>query len=135
MLFAATVQHAKEVLDSLPPSLSAIHHGRKSPKADRDRIIEQFKAQKIKYLVNVDVLTTGFDADHVDVIALLRATESVSLLQQIIGRGLRIRHGKDDCLVLDYAQKNIDRHCPDGDVFNPTIKTKSAGGESVSIDG
>src|SRR5690606_3178837 len=104
-----------------------------TPKAERDRIISEFKAQKIKYLVNVDVLTTGFDADHVDVIALLRATESVSLLQQIIGRGLRISHGKVDCLVLDYAQ-NIDRHCPDGDVFNPTIKTKSAGGESVAID-
>lgn len=132
MLFAATVQHAKEVLDSLPPSLSAIITG-ETPKSERDSIIERFKAQELKYLVNVDVLTTGFDADHVDVIALLRATESVSLLQQIIGRGLRIRHGKDDCLVLDYAQ-NIDRHCPDGDVFNPQIKTKVSTGESVAID-
>ena len=64
------------------------------------------------------MLTTGFDASHVDVIAILRATESVGLMQQIIGRGLRIDAGKKDCLVLDYAE-NIERHCPDGDVFNP----------------
>jgi DNA repair protein RadD len=132
MFFAATVAHAHEVLESLPPSLSAIITG-ETKKDERAAIINQFKAQKIKYLVNVDVLTTGFDADHVDVIALLRATESVSLLQQIIGRGLRIRDGKDDCLVLDYAQ-NIERHCPDGDLFNPQIKTHIAKGDGSTID-
>jgi len=57
----------------------------------------------------------------VDVIAILRATESVGLLQQIVGRGLRIDDGKTDCLVLDYAE-NIERHCPDGDLFNPQIR-------------
>jgi len=119
MLFAATVQHAEEVMASLPPGLSAIVTG-KTKSGERKRIIERFKAREIKYLVNVSVLTTGFDAAHVDVIALLRATESVGLLQQIIGRGLRLDDGKKDCLVLDYAE-NLDRHCPDGDVFNPQI--------------
>ena len=41
--------------------------------------------------MNVAVLTTGFDAPHVDLIAILRPTESVSLYQQIVGRGLRRR--------------------------------------------
>jgi len=72
----------------------------------------------------------GFDAPHCDVVAILRATESASLLQQIIGRGLRLSNGKDNCLVLDYAE-NIERHCPDGDVFNPDIKTSN----SVDFDG
>jgi DNA repair protein RadD len=75
------------------------------------------------------VLTTGFDAPHVDVIAILRATESVGLLQQIIGRGLRINDGKKDCLILDYAE-NIERHCPDGDVFTPKIKVKFKSSEA-----
>jgi DNA repair protein RadD len=78
----------------------------------------------------VAVLTTGFDAPHCDVVAILRATESASLLQQIIGRGLRLSDGKENCLVLDYAE-NIERHCPDGDVFNPDIKTSN----SVDFDG
>jgi DNA repair protein RadD len=69
----------------------------------------------------VAVLTTGFDAPHVDVVALLRATESVGLLQQIIGRGLRVAPHKTDCLILDYAE-NIERHCPDGDLFAPEVK-------------
>jgi DNA repair protein RadD len=70
----------------------------------------------------VSVLTTGFDAPHVDLIAILRATESAGLLQQIIGRGLRVSPGKDDCLVLDYAE-NLDRHFPDGrDIFDPKIE-------------
>ena len=73
----------------------------------------------------MNVLTVGFDAPHIDVVAILRATESVRLLQQIIGRGLRLERGKNDCLILDYAE-NIERHCPDGDVFNPDIKATPA---------
>ena len=124
MIFAATVQHAYECLESLPRGLSAIVTGN-TPSQERAAIIASFKAREIKYLVNVQVLTTGFDAPHVDLIAILRATESVGLLQQIIGRGLRLAEGKDDCLILDYAE-NIERHCPDGDVFNPQIKTVKA---------
>ena len=131
MIFAATVQHAHEVLESLPPGLSCIVTGA-TPKQEREQILRKFKARQLKYLVNVSVLTTGFDAPHVDLIAILRATESVSLLQQIIGRGLRIDDNKDDCLILDYAE-NIDRHCPDGDIFNPEIEasTDYVAGEAI----
>lgn len=130
MIFAATVQHAHECMESLPPQLSAIVTGT-TPKAERNSILKKFKAQQIKYIVNVAVLTTGFDAPHVDVVALLRATESVGLLQQIIGRGLRIAPGKADCMILDYAE-NIERHCPDGDLFSPQVRaSKAAGGSGV----
>jgi len=134
MIFAATIQHAQEVMESLPPSLSAIVTG-STNKIEREEILAKFKARRIKYLVNVSVLTTGFDAPHVDLVAILRATESVGLFQQIIGRGLRIDGNKEDCLILDYAE-NIDRHCPDGDVFNPEIKSKnvSSGGEILEAE-
>lgn len=122
MFFAATVQHAQEIMASLPPSMSAMVTGETSKK-ERDKILRDFKARRIKYLVNVSVLTTGFDAPHVDVIAILRKTESVGLLQQIIGRGLRLSEGKRDCLILDYTD-NLDTHCPDGDLFAPVIRAK-----------
>jgi len=131
LIFAATVQHANECLQSLPPELSAIVTGT-TPMAERKRLLREFKSQKIKYLVNVAVLTTGFDSPHVDVVALLRATESVGLLQQIIGRGLRLDDGKKDCLILDYAE-NIERHCPDGDLFSPEIKATMKSGDSETI--
>ena len=66
-------------------------------------------------------MTTGFDCTSVSIIAVLRKTESASLLQQIIGRALRLHDGKDYSLLLDYAD-NVNTHFPDGDVFNPQIK-------------
>jgi len=61
----------------------------------------------------VSVLTTGFDAPHVDFIAILRPTQSVSLYQQIVGRGLRLDEGKQDCLVIDYAGNSVNLHHPE----------------------
>lgn len=131
MLFAATVRHAEEVMASLPPDLSAMITG-DTPKAERASIIARFKALRIKYLVSVGVLTTGFDAPHVDVIAILRKTESVGLLQQIIGRGLRLHDGKQNCLLLEYAG-NLDTHCPDGDLFAPEVKAGKGGGDNEGL--
>lgn len=131
MLFAATVRHAEEVMASLPPDLSAMITG-DTPKGERASIIARFKARRIKYLVNVAVLTTGFDAPHVDVIAILRKTESVGLLQQIIGRGLRLHDDKRDCLVLDYTD-NLDTHCGDGDLFAPEVKAGKGGGDNEGL--
>lgn len=126
MLFASTVKHAQEILDSLPPDNSRMIGGDVNmAKAEREKLINDFKQQRFKYIVSVGTLTTGFDAPHVDVVAILRATESASLFQQIIGRGLRLHPDKTDCLVLDYAG-NIERHKLQDDIFEPTIKTYKA---------
>ena len=131
MFFAATIQHAEEVMASLPQSMSRLVTGSTNSK-DREKIISDFKSQEFKYLVNVSVLTTGFDAPHVDGIAILRATESVGLLQQIVGRGLRLSEGKSTCMIWDYAE-NIDNHCPDGDIFNPEIRATAGSGASEPL--
>jgi len=65
----------------------------------------------LKYLVNVNVLTTGFDAPNVDCVVLLRPTASPGLYYQMVGRGFRLHPEKTDCLVLDYGG-NILRHGP-----------------------
>ncbi|OEA19594.1 ATP-dependent helicase [Vibrio parahaemolyticus] len=116
MIFAATVRHAQEIHGLLPEGETAIVIG-DTPTPERDAIIQAFKNREIKYLVNVSVLTTGFDAPHVDLIAILRPTESVSLYQQIVGRGLRLSEGKNECLVLDYAGNSYDLYQPE--VGNP----------------
>ncbi|ELB2134078.1 DEAD/DEAH box helicase [Vibrio parahaemolyticus] len=112
MIFAATVRHAQEIHCLLPEGETAIVIG-DTPTPERDAIIQAFKNREIKYLVNVSVLTTGFDAPHVDLIAILRPTESVSLYQQIVGRGLRLSEGKNECLVLDYAGNSYDLYQPE----------------------
>lgn len=126
MLFTSSVNHAIEIMKCLPPFVSALVVGDTEDK-DRDEIIEAFKERKLKYLVNVSVLTTGFDAPHVDVIAILRPTESVSLYQQIIGRGLRLSPGKKDCLILDYTGQ-------DHDLYSPEIDEDKPSSESVIVD-
>ena len=124
LIFAATQQHAKECMDSLPPGLSAMVTD-KTPSAEREKIVKDFTDCKLRYLVNVSIFTRGTDFPRLDVIALLRATESSALLHQIIGRGVRKAEGKDDCLLLDYAS-NIENHHPDSDLFNPRIKAYKA---------
>ncbi|MBY6192557.1 DEAD/DEAH box helicase [Marinobacter hydrocarbonoclasticus] len=112
MIFAATVQHAQEIAGYLPEQETALVTGATDLR-DRDQLIQRFKQRQLKYLVNVSVLTTGFDAPHVDLIAVLRPTQSVSLYQQIVGRGLRLDEGKRDCLVIDYAGNHVNLHHPE----------------------
>jgi DNA repair protein RadD len=116
MIFSSSVNHAEEIMTYLPAEDSRIVLG-DTEMSDRDQIIEDFKKKKFKYLVNVSVLTTGFDAPHVDVIAILRPTESNSLYQQIVGRGLRLSDDKKDCYVLDYTGMGHD-------IYAPTIADK-----------
>lgn len=125
MIFSSTVNHAKEILEYLPAGEAKIVLGDTEVK-ERDEIVEEFKAKKFKYLVNVSVLTTGFDAPHVDVIAILRPTDSVSLYQQIIGRGLRLHPGKKDCYILDYTGVSHD-------IYQPEIGDKKPSKESVPV--
>lgn len=112
MIFAATVDHAKEIAGYLPAAQTGLILGETST-PERDRQVTSFREQNLKYLVNVAVLTTGFDAPHVDLIAILRPTESVSLYQQIAGRGLRLSPGKTDCLLIDYAGNGISLFHPE----------------------
>jgi len=123
MIFAATVDHAKEVFSYLPSEQSALITGA-TDSAERDRLINGFKRKDIKYLVNVSVLTTGFDAPHVDMIAILRPTQSVSLYQQIIGRGLRLSPNKNDCLVIDYTGNDFDLYQPEVGEKKPNTQSQ-----------
>lgn len=122
MIFTSSINHAVEIMKCLPPYVAALVTGETS-EDDRDEIINSFKKRKLKYLVNVSVLTTGFDAPHVDVIAILRPTESVSLYQQIVGRGLRLSPGKTDCLVLDYTGQGHDLYSPEIEENKPHPKS------------
>jgi DNA repair protein RadD len=95
---------------------------------DRADKIERFRRGESKCLINVNVLTTGFNVPHVDLVAMVRATESTGLYIQIVGRGTRIAPGKENCLVLDYGD-NVMRH---GfiDKIKPKIKGRTEDGEA-----
>jgi DNA repair protein RadD len=125
MIFGASVKHAQEILSYLPPGEARIVLG-ETDILTRNQIIDDFKKRAFKYLVNVSVLTTGFDAPHVDVIAILRPTESNSLYQQIVGRGLRLEPGKTDCIILDYTGMGHD-------IYGPEISDKRPSKDTVPV--
>lgn len=89
-----------------------------TPHAERTATIAAYRRGQLRALVNVAALTTGFDVPDVDMLVMRRATQSLGLYVQMIGRGLRtiggnidasIAAGKADCLVCDYAS-NISTH-------------------------
>lgn len=106
LVFASGVHHAEQIAELLPGS--AVVTGETLP-IERAETLRRFVAGELRFLVNVDVLTTGFNARCVDAIAILRATMSPGLFCQMVGRGLRLHESKANCLLLDFGG-NIARH-------------------------
>lgn len=103
-----------------------------TPTSERNSIVSQFKARRIRCLVSLRVFTTGFNAKHVDLLALVNATKSTGLYVQIVGRGTRLFPGKTDCLVLDFGG-NIQRHGPiDNLIVKKDRKPKDGDGKAPS---
>lgn len=125
LVFCQSVEHAIQVTAQLRTSGSRVELVTgDTPTTARAEYLKEFKAGSLKFLVNVNVLTTGFDAPNTDAICLLRPTLSPGLYYQMVGRGFRTAERKQNCLVLDFAG-NIKRHGP---VDQVKIKARSAGG-------
>ena len=123
LVFCIDVQHALHVRDEL--RRNGIHAETitgETPAAERDMLVRRYKAGEIKCLTSVNVIATGFNAPHVDLIAMMRPTASAALYIQQAGRGLRTAPGKTNCLVLDFAQV-VSTHGP-VDAINPTRPKK-----------
>jgi DNA repair protein RadD len=92
----------------------------------RDEAIRKFKNGDVRFLVNCEVLTTGFDAPNSDALVLLRPTKSPGLYCQIVGRIMRTHPGKENGLVLDFCG-NIERHGPIDEISVRTRMKKDKG--------
>lgn len=75
-----------------------------TPKAERERIINGFKAGKIRTVCNVGVLTTGFDYPELSTVILARPTMSLSLYYQMIGRAIRPHESKKSAWIIDMCE-------------------------------
>jgi len=112
IFFCVSIDHCNRVSEELKKyGIHAPAITGKTKKETRDKLIQDFKDQKLKAICCVNVLTEGFDAPHIDCIVLLRPTLSPGLFSQMVGRGLRTSPNKADCLVLDFAGC-IDEHGP-----------------------
>jgi DNA repair protein RadD len=119
LIFCSSVKHCEIVVDLLSQrGITAASVTQKTK--NRDAILRAYKKGQYQAIVNCDVLTTGFDEPQVDLLAMLRATQSCGLYVQIVGRGMRPCEGKENCLFLDFGE-NVERHgCIDD--LSPTFK-------------
>ena len=122
LLFCQSKDHAKAVQARL------IQQGEDcgyvdGESTDRNETLRDFKGGKFRFLVNINVLTTGYDNPGIDCVVILRPTASPGLYYQMVGRGFRIAEGKQNCLVLDFGG-NVLRHGP---VDNIEVKSRHGG--------
>lgn len=113
IIFTASIHHCQTLYGEMKEAgydCVQYHTGIKNEK-ERDYQLAQFEKGTVKYCVTVGMLTKGFDCPPIDLVVLQRATTSLPLYLQMIGRGSRIFPGKDFFTVLDYGE-NYTRHLP-----------------------
>jgi superfamily II DNA or RNA helicase len=100
LIFCAGVNHAEDTAKLLEKTGERVGLVTGETLAiERSGILSDFKSQSLRWLVNCDVLTTGFNAKCVDAIAIMRATMSPGLFCQMVGRGLRLHPSKANCIA------------------------------------
>ena len=113
IVYAISIQHAEHIAEFYRENgIKAVAISSKTPLAERQELIERFKASsllsslnstsdEIEVLVSVDLFSEGFDCPDVEFIQLARPTLSLAKYMQMVGRGLRVAEGKDYCVILD----------------------------------
>ena len=113
IVYAISIQHAEHIAEFYRENgIKAVAISSKTPLAERQELIERFKASsllsslnstsdEIEVLVSVDLFSEGFDCPDVEFIQLARPTLSLAKYMQMVGRGLRVAEEKDYCVILD----------------------------------
>ena len=110
LVFSSSVANSLELLEEfVTHGYDAKHLDATMTAVDRKHILEWFHNTNKGILLNVGILTTGFDEPSVETIILYRATKSLPLYLQMVGRGSRISPGKTEFSILDFGN-NILTH-------------------------
>lgn len=115
--------------------IKAEHIDAKTPKHERQEIIEKFRTGDIQILTNVDLIGEGFDVPSASTVILLRPTQSLSLFIQQSMRGMRYEPGKI-AKIIDHVG-NVHRHGLPDDVREWSLEPKETkqSGESLRTCG
>lgn len=104
IVYCISIEHAHNICEAYKNiGVVAEYIDSKTPKTEREQIVQDFKDGKIQVLVNVDIFSEGFDCPDVEFIQMARPTWSLSKYMQQVGRGLRTSPGKDKTIILDNA--------------------------------
>ena len=124
VVFCSTVTHAASVVESfISHGIKAVLiHGNMSA-SDRKKALASYEHGNVNVVVNVAVLTEGWDFPPTSCVVLLRPSSYKSTMVQMIGRGLRVVLPeeypdviKEDCIVLDFGTSSLTHGCLEVDV-------------------
>ncbi len=102
--FAVSVEHAHNLANTfLAHGIQARAISAQTPQGERDTILKQYALGEIHVLCNCQLFTEGFDAPYTVCILLARPTMSRALYVQMVGRGVRTYEGKEECIIIDFA--------------------------------
>lgn len=112
--FAVDVEAAREIAKAYNDAgIPAEVVTSKTPEALRWNILKRFAKREILQLVNVDLFGEGFDLPAIEVVSMVRKTESFNLYKQQFGRALRLLDGKTWALIIDHVGNVIRHGLPD----------------------
>lgn len=102
IVYAISIEHARRIAAYYNlQGITTVAIDSRTPKEERKRLVEAFKAGDIQVMVNVDVFSEGFDCPDVEFIQMARPTLSLAKYLQQVGRGLRKVQGKKTCILID----------------------------------
>jgi superfamily II DNA or RNA helicase len=110
MIFTASIRHCEALYATLQSAgFNTVRVHSQLGDAVSSYQLAQFTAGAVNICISVGILTKGFDFPAIDLVVLQRATTSLPLYLQMIGRGSRSLKGKEQFTVLDYGA-NYSRH-------------------------
>lgn len=122
--WCASINHAELIKDILQKENElAVSVHSKMTWEEREDAHFKFEQGQHRHLTFVSVIAEGYDHPAIDCVVLMSPTRSSARLIQVVGRGLRTTEGKENCLVLDYANAVSTL----GPLEDPVIGKKSKG--------
>ena len=102
LVFALTVDHAEALAHAFREcGVSAMVVSGAMSQKQRERTFEQWRAGELQVVCNCALLTEGFDFPAIAALVFVRPTRSPALYLQMLGRGMRLAPGKQNCLVFE----------------------------------
>jgi superfamily II DNA or RNA helicase len=109
LLFASNVLSSKEVCQEfILNGIESRHIDANTPANIRTENLDWFENTDVSVLCNCGILTAGYDCPNIQTIILYRATTSLPLFLQMVGRGSRVTQDKSKFTILDFGN-NIHR--------------------------
>ena len=109
IVFSAGIDNSRQLCDEmLKRDIPAMHLDSTMSKADRNAVLSWFNLTHNGVLLNVGIATTGFDQPDIEVVILYRATTSLPLYLQMVGRGSRVTEASKTFTILDFGN-NVKR--------------------------